>query len=107
MAWMTWQAKLAAARTEKEVVDVARDYLARLEYFEVQRLPERCRPRKILTANDLAAYAFDLVRHEYDEDDAHAPFIHKLAAFFAQASLRLSQVTMRTNDGDGTMRYTA
>ena len=51
-------------------------------------------------ANDVASYAFDLVRHECSDADVSAPFIHRLAAFFSHASIRLSEILRRTNDED-------
>jgi len=97
---VTWQEKLDGAGTEAEVVEVARDYVATLDPQEVAALPEPCRPRKLLTANDVSSYAFDLVRYECDDADESAPFIHRLAAFFSHASIRLSEILRRTNDED-------
>ena len=97
---VTWQEKLDGAETEAEVVQVARDYVATLDPQEVASLPAPCRPRKLLTANDISSYAFDLVRYECDDGEEAAPFIHRLAAFFSHASIRLSEILRRTNDED-------
>jgi hypothetical protein len=97
---VTWQDKLDGAQEEAGVVEIARDYIATLDPHEVAMLPAPCRPRKLLTANDVSSYAFDLVRHVCDDKDEAAPFIHRLAAFFSHASIRLSELLRRTNDED-------
>ena len=97
---VSWQDQLEEADTEAEVVQVARDYIATLDPAQVALLPAPCRPRKLITANDVSSYAFDLVRHECDDSDDAAPFIHRLAAFFSHASIRLSEILRRTNDED-------
>lgn len=96
----SWQDRLEAAESEAEVVQVARDYMATLDPAQVALLPISCRPRKLITANDVSSYAFDLVRYECDDADDSAPFIHRLAAFFSHASIRLSEILRRTNDED-------
>jgi len=45
---ISWQVRLDAARTEAEVVDVVRDFMATISPYDIARLPERSRPRKIV-----------------------------------------------------------
>ena len=97
---VSWQDRLEAADSESDVVQVAKDYVATLDPDQVALLPGSCRPRKLLTANDVSSYAFDLVRFECGDGDDAAPFIHRLAAFFSHASIRLSEIMRRTNDED-------
>jgi hypothetical protein len=97
---VSWQDRLEAADSESDVVQIARDYMATLDPDEVGILPGSCRPRKLITANDVSSYAFDLVRYECGDADLAAPFIHRLAAFFSHASIRLSEIMRRTNDED-------
>lgn len=97
---VTWQDRLDCAENETEVVQITRDYVATLDPHEVAMLPAACRPRKLITANDVSSYAFDLVRYECGDQDEAAPFIHRLAAFFSHASIRLSELLRRTNDED-------
>jgi hypothetical protein len=96
----SWQDRLEGSDSEAEVVQIARDYIATLDPAQVALLSPTCRPRKLITANDVSSYAFDLVRHECGEADDAAPFIHRLAAFFSHASIRLSEILRRTNDED-------
>lgn len=95
---LTWDTKLDLAESETEVVEIARDYLATLDYHEVSNLSEPCRPRKLITANDVASYAFDLVRYHCEDNGSSAELVHRLAAFFAHANMRISQILRRTND---------
>ena len=98
IAAVSWQDRLEASDSESDVVQVAKDYMATLDPGQVALLPPACRPRKLITANDVSSYAFDLVRYECADTDDAAPFIHRQAAFFSHASIRLSEIMRRTND---------
>ena len=87
----TWQERLDAATTESEVVDVARDYLATLNPVEFASLPAELRPGKIVDANDITTYAFDLVRQECHDDGAQH-MVQRLAHIMSRASIRLSEI---------------
>src|SRR5690349_5780034 len=61
MVGTTWQHRIDAARGREEIVAAARDYLATLSPSELCALPEGCRPpSKIVDAEDVSNYAFDL-----------------------------------------------
>ncbi len=107
MASLSWPARVDACETEEEVLGAARDYLATLDSREFAQLPPDCRPRKLVDAADLAAYAFDLVRHHVSEDSEAGALVNRLAAFFAHANIRLSRILARTNDEDGAVRESA
>ena len=96
MRGTTWQHRLDAARGVEEVVAAARDFLAVFGPLELAALPEGCRPpAKIVDADDVSSYAFELVRFECAERDETAELVHKLARFFSHASMRLAQLTAR------------
>lgn len=107
MAGFGWQELLDVAETEAKVIAIARDYLASLEPREVGRLPERCKPRKLLTAEDIGAFALDLVREHGEEMDEAAPIVHRMAAFFAHANIRLSRILAKANDDESGIREIA
>lgn len=88
----SWPTRLLHCQAESEVVEVARDYLARLSYYEVLCLPERCRPRKLLTPADVSAYWFDLSHYAHGQSATAARAVERLTAFFAQADSRLTQL---------------
>ncbi|HXS53286.1 MAG TPA: hypothetical protein VN782_12195 [Usitatibacter sp.] len=102
-----WQELLDVAETEAKVIAIARNYLASIEPFEVARLPERCKPRKLLTAEDIGAFALDLVREHGEEMRDAAPLVHRMAAFFAHANLRLSHILTKANDDESGLREIA
>jgi hypothetical protein len=87
----TWQERIEEAGTEPEVVAVTRDYLARLSQDEYAELPLELRPRKIVDADDIAAYALDLARHEADDPD-EMNLVQRLAQLLSRASVRVSEI---------------
>jgi len=91
----TWQERIEEAGTEPEVVAVARDYLARLSQDEYAELPLELRPRKIVDANDIAAYALDLARHEAEDPD-EMNLVQRLAQLLSRASVRVSEIAGAT-----------
>jgi glycine cleavage system regulatory protein len=55
---------------------------------------------------DVAAYAYDLVRHDCDDGPEVAEIVHKLAHFFSHASMRMAQLSTRVQLEHG-RRYSA
>ena len=96
----TWQERLEICRTEREVVEVARNYLASLDHFAISRLADPCKPTRLVCGSDVSDYALALANYGCSERDANAELIHRLAAFFIQAHLRLARLGETTNDGD-------
>ena len=88
----TWQERLSNASTEAEVVDVARDYVAQFTPEEIGRLPEPCKPTKMVDARDVAEFALALMRHHCDDGQEASTPIHRLSVFFSNASVRVSQL---------------
>jgi hypothetical protein len=86
----SWKDLLDDASSVHDVVEVARDFLATWDRHEIAALPEQCRPGKIFDANDVNAYAFLLVRNDCDGEAG--PLVQKMAAFFSNASTRLSEI---------------
>lgn len=92
LAATTWQEQLDDARTESDVVGVIRDFMASVEPREIAMLPPSCQPGKFFDANDVTSYAFTLIRNECEDSTEAARLGKKLSAFFAAASIRLSQI---------------
>ena len=88
----TWQDRLDASASEAEVVGVARDFLATFSPYELARLPEGYRPRKLVDGNDVSAYALTLVRGNCDDGTGAARCLQMLSTFFSRASERISAV---------------
>ena len=104
---VTWQQKVESANSQMEIIQVARDFLAQLDPLEVALLPPQCAPRKLVDAEDVCSYAFDLVGHYCDRFDEAAKIVQRLAAFFTHASIRLSELAIRTNDEEDASRRSA
>ena len=100
MSAATWQQLLARAGTPKEVISIARDFVASIDRDALARLPESCTPGKLSDGQDVMAYAYELVRHDVTQNDtAAAETIDKLASFFSQAAVRLAQLTTASPPG--------
>jgi hypothetical protein len=91
-ASLSWQGRLNAAQAPDEVVAIARDFLARLSPEEYSGLPDDCRPRKLVDADDVVDYAVTLVRRSCEADRLADALVHQMAAFFTDASRRFSQL---------------
>src|SRR5947207_11854580 len=89
---VSWQDRLDDATNVHDVIEVARDFLATWDRYEIAALPEACRPGKIFDANDVNAYALQLLRHDCAENSEAAPLVKKMASFFSNASVRLSAI---------------
>ena len=91
---VTWPQLLAAAHSAHEVLAIARDFVASMDPDELAPLPVPCQPRKLVDADDVMAYAYELVRHHCGEHDRPAVVatVDKLSAFFSHATNRLSQL---------------
>ena len=93
---LTWQHRLDLAHDEVEVIGIAREFLAMFTPYEIDRLPKPCQPPlKLVDREDIAAYAYDLMRHDCDDGPETAELVHKLAHFFSNASMRIAQLTTR------------
>lgn len=92
---LSWQDKLESVASEGEVVSVVKDFIAQFTPQEIEQLPKACRPGKFFEADDVTAYAFALLRHNCDKEDETAALVHRLASFFSNASIRLSQILAR------------
>jgi hypothetical protein len=91
-----WQGQLDQATRPEAVIVVARDYLAQVSPEEIAQLPENCRPGRLVDATDVSDYAFELARRQSSPDAPEV--LHKLAAFFADASMRLSQILAESQE---------
>lgn len=102
-----WEERIELCDNEHEVLQIAREFLANLEPWEVANLPPSCAPRKLFTASDVSEYAFEMVCYERDHGVVN-PLLEKMGSFFARATIRLSRLMgTKANDEDGHMRESA
>ncbi len=92
----SWQDRLDSAASEADVVAAAREFLAQFNPQEIYSLPPPCRPEKLVDASDVTSYAFVLVRHGSCLEAQPAALLQKIAAFFSNASTRLSEIMARS-----------
>ena len=88
----TWRGLLEGARSEHEVVSIARDFAASFAPVELDAMPIELRPRKLSDAEDVADYAFELIRFRLQHGEGTPPIVARFADFHAQASIRTSQI---------------
>jgi hypothetical protein len=90
----TWNAALATAGSEREVLAVVKDYLSRWSPSEIAALPEDCRPGRMAGADDVAELAFKLSQAQCasGDDVDQGMLLERIGAFFAHASARLTQL---------------
>src|SRR5687768_3987283 len=88
---VSWQDRVAAAETVDDLVRVANEYLAMWSPAELSRLPTECRPGRLSDAEDVAFYAYTLIRQQCSSSDSSNE-LHRMAAFFSTVSQRQSQV---------------
>ena len=87
-----WRDLLASCRVSQQVVTLANEFVSRLPKDDLLRLPEDCRPGFFRNGSDLSAYAVDVKSCRcHDVREAH--LVEQIAAFFQDASQRLSVLT--------------
>jgi hypothetical protein len=89
-----WKALLDDAQSERDVVALARDYLATWTPEEIATLPVDCRPGLMHDGEDITYWAFEYTRRHIalENDPALSVPLLKLRAFFGHAASRMSQV---------------
>ena len=89
-----WRDELEAATTDKDVVNVARDFVALLAREELASLPKNCQPVSIETCEDIAQWALRLVQESlnYHSETAGIQLLREISEFFAEASSKLSEL---------------
>ena len=86
-----WQGRLNMASSTAEIVVLAREFLATWSADDLAKLPDTCEAGEMSSSDDIAYYAFRLVR-EQCSGDAQCVELHRMATFFACASQRVSQI---------------
>ena len=89
-----WHEELAAAATEKDVVNVVRDYVALLTSDDVAAMPRESRPGLIATAGEIAEWAVKLVREQLALVAASegVEVMRDMCEFFAAAAAKVTKI---------------
>lgn len=86
-----WRHSLDAAGDAHDVIASLRDFIASFTPYEIESLPPRLRPGKLLDAADVNGYAFELRHHVVEHEDS-AALVRTFSDIFAYAAARLSQL---------------
>ena len=86
-----WNLRLRGAYSNREVIALARDFIAQWTPAEIADLPDSCRPGQLKCADDIAYYAFVLCKEDRKSAE-YNPRLTTIASYFAAASLRLSEI---------------
>ena len=89
--------RLRTAASERDVVELARDYLGEWLPEEIGRLPPECRPVKLRDGDDLSTFAVNLARattsFEIEPEDLR--MVEELDAFIGSACRRMAEIQRR------------
>jgi hypothetical protein len=101
-----WRAELDAATGEKDVVNVARDFVAFLSRAELASLRREARPGPIDNGDDIALWAVTLVREQFSVGlgAESVPAIDALSEFFSAAAAKLAHLRARAPIGEAQQR---
>jgi len=91
MSAFGWQRRLDDSFTVQEVVDVANDFLALWTAEDLALLPADCMPGSVGGASELNGYALRLAHR--DTITREISPLHRMAAFFTKAALRLFEIS--------------
>ena len=87
-----WMDRLAACVTPEDVCKLSGEFVAAWPPNKIEELPPDCRPPRLGSAHDVAAYAVTLTRTQLS--GTHSAFqIHALAMFFNEASKHVVRMT--------------
>jgi len=91
---IAWHHDLEQARTPHQVVVLTRDYLGKLSAQDIARVPERCRPGRILDGTDIADCSNRLTE-EYGllrGTSADVGVLQEMWSFFLRASVQIARL---------------
>ena len=89
-----WHRDIERTATPRQVVALARDYLATLTPRDLARVPQHCRPSRIFDADDIAFWSARLT-DEYWQlrgTAADAAILQDLWSFFLRASIHVTRL---------------
>ena len=91
----SWRTQLKSATTEREVLSVARAFLAEWPKAEIDSLPVRAWPARVATRDDLLSHAVTLAQlhARFDGAAASLPGLQELLLFFTHAAVRIAKLS--------------
>jgi hypothetical protein len=98
LSQLGWHGRLNEAVSEEDVVAIARDYMALWSPEELGELPADLRPGKLVDGDDVNGFALALVQAQMARGTRYEAHVHKMGAFFSNASLRIAQILARMSE---------
>lgn len=95
MILIDWPSQMATARTQQQLLNIAREYLATLSPAEYASVPVACRPTTLKGIDDLY-YWQQRLAEEYLDRASHDPVSgthRQLVSFFTAACDRASEMS--------------
>ena len=91
-----WSRELTRARTVAELVTITEDYLAQWPPKDIARIPERCRPGRIKSAEDICFWYVRLAEEYVSQAAALDSDLHReMLGFFVTAAERVEVLSDR------------
>jgi hypothetical protein len=89
-----WRADLDGATSTKEVLDLARDFLAFLSRDDFLSLPVSCRLASPVRIDEIAQYAFQLLQESlsFHAEGTSTRVLQEMSEFFNAANARLAEL---------------
>jgi len=89
-----WRADLDAAASNKEVLDLACDFLAFLSRDDFLSLPVSCRLPAPTSVEEISQYAFQLLQESlsFHAEGTSTRVLQEMSEFFSAANARLSEL---------------
>lgn len=89
----SWIHRIDSSMCVDDVMCVTREFVASLDYAALARLPVICVPPRLIQSEDeVASYAYDVLRLRDGTLAESAPLLERIAAVFARASVRISEL---------------
>jgi hypothetical protein len=89
----SWVRRVASAPSHDEVITLVRQYIATRDQSTLSALPPECGATTLSTVQEVHDCAYRLASHSGYDDVAR--IVQRVSTFFAQASIRLAELTHR------------
>lgn len=96
---ISWKERLQDAASAEQVLDLTQAFLATWNASDLASLPLAHRQIRVMEPDDIAFYAFELVREQCLNGDGNKE-LQRMAAFFGLASGRLAQLMANASARD-------
>ena len=89
----SWEQRLDVAPSTNEVLELVREFMANIPAAEWEGLPQALRVPALADPDDVASFAFDIVRYHCVGPTDPLPVAARLAVFLSAATRRIAQIS--------------